>query len=80
MVCIPGIPGSRRRPSTAKKAANEIEDAILRRQHLVRAVAASGGAGVLSCHLLYQARETRDALIEAAVASLGLREHATSRP
>jgi argonaute-like protein/RNase H domain-containing protein/MID domain-containing protein len=58
----------------------DIGNAILRRQHLARAIGASGGSGVLACHLLYQTRETRDALIEAAAASLNLQDYAISRP
>jgi uncharacterized protein YbaA (DUF1428 family) len=69
-----------RAAAVAKNAVIDARNAVLRRQHLARAVAASSGGNVLACHLLYQTRETRDALIEAAVASLNLQEHATSRP
>jgi hypothetical protein len=44
-------------------------NAELRRQYLARAV---GGDHVLSCHLLHQTAEVRDALIDAAVRSLAL--------
>ncbi len=49
----------------------------LRRQYLARAV---GGDHVLSCHLLYQTAEVRDALIDAAVRSLALDEHHVPSP
>lgn len=47
-------------------------NAELRRQYLARAV---GGDHVLSCHLLHQTAEVRDALINAAVRSLALAGH-----
>jgi hypothetical protein len=56
----------------ARNAEIDNVNAGLRRQYLARAV---GGDHVLSCHLLYQTAEVRDALIDAAVRSLALDEH-----
>lgn len=61
----------------ARNAEIDNVNAGLRRQYLARAV---GGDHVLSCHLLYQTAEARDALIDAAVRSLALDEHHVPSP
>jgi hypothetical protein len=55
-----------------RKSKNEeidVTNARLRREHLARV---TGGDHVLCCHLLYQTKPVRDALIDAAEQSLGL--------